>query len=464
MTRHVASFLRRLRRDRSGAVAVLVGVLIVALAAFSAIVIDLGYLFYAQRSLQASTDAAALAGAQDLNVGTGGTAIGKAIAYSGVVGGYNANPNLTVTMTSGYPQMKCLTNVGVSCGGSDSANAIAVVEQATVPLYFARVLGINSWQISATAIASARGSVPIPLDVMIVLDTTASMNEFDTSCGSGKHKIDCALLGIQTLLGGNGNYQYGLLPCSATCGSVTNGNVADPIDRVGVMVFPGLTSSSQAQYDYDCTSSTPAIAPYGASPAPTYKVLSLSSDYRISATATTMSSSSKLAKAAQAPGCAYGIQAPGGVGTFYADAITAAQTELATSGRSNVQKVIILLGDGDADASYSSGEISYAKRNNQCHAAITAAAVATAAGTWVYSIAYNANTGSTTSCNTDTFPHISACATMQQIASDPTKFYSDALGSGCTSAAHPSYTDLQTIFKDIVFSTTKPRLWPNNTT
>src|ERR1700730_8395465 len=101
MNRRVASFLCRLRRDRSGAVAVLVGVLIVVLAAFSAIVVDLGYLFYAQRTLQASADAAALAGAQDLNLGTGGTAIATAIAYSGVTGNKNANANLTVTMASG---------------------------------------------------------------------------------------------------------------------------------------------------------------------------------------------------------------------------------------------------------------------------------------------------------------------------------------------------------------------------
>ncbi len=459
MIRLATSFLRRLRRDQSGAVAVLVGVLIVVLVAFSAIVVDLGYLFYAQRTLQASADAAALAGAQDLNVGTGGTAIGKAIAYSGVVGGYNANPNLTVTMASGYPRLKCLTSTNISCGGSDSANAIVVVEQATVPLYFARVLGINSWQIAATATASARGSVPRPLDVMIVLDTTASMsNTLDPSCGAGKYKIDCALLGIQTLLGGNNN-PYGLLPCSATCGTVTNGNVADPIDEVGLMVFPGLTNSSQAQYDYDCkTSPQPAIASYKNSPV--YKVISLSSDYRISATTTTLATTSNLSKASAAPGCATGIQAIGGVGTFYADAITAAQTELVNKGRSNIQKVIILLGDGDADAT--SSNMPSGKANNQCRQAITAAATATAAGTWVYSIAYKALTSATGSCASDS-PRISACSTMQQIASDPTKFYSDDIGTGCISTAHPSYTDLQTIFKDIVFSTTNARLLPDNT-
>ena len=457
MNRFITSLLRCVCGNRSGAVAVLVGVLIFVLAAFSAIVIDLGYLFYAQRTLQASADASALAGAQDLNVGAGGTAIGKAIAYSGVVGGYNANPNLTVTMASGYPKLKCLTSTGISCGGSDLANAIVVVEQATVPLYFARVLGINSWQIAATATASAKGSVPRPLDVMIVLDTTASMNDSDT-CTGGNTKIACALLGIQTLLGGNNN-PYGLLPCSATCGAPTNGNVANPIDEVGIMVFPGLTNSSQAQYDYDCKSSpTPAITSYKSSPV--YQVISLSSDYRISATATTLTASSNLAKAAQAPGCATGIQAVGGYGTYYADAITAAQAALVSNGRPTVQKVIILLSDGDASAS--SSNMPSGKANNQCHEAITAASAATAAGTWVYSIAYGSSTSATSSCSTDS-PHISACSTMQQIASNASKFYSDAMGSGCTSAAHPSYTDLNTIFKDIVFSTTNARLLPDNT-
>jgi Flp pilus assembly protein TadG len=458
MNRRVLRLLRCVHGDRSGAVAVVVGALIFVLVAFSAIVVDLGYLFYAQRSLQASADSAALAGAQDLNVGVGGTASSMAITYSGVSGSKNANPNLTVTMASGYPQLKCFTSTGVSCGGSDSANAIVVKEQATVPLYFARVFGISSWPVGATSTASARGSVPIPLDVMIVLDTTASMNNADTSCGTGMNKIDCALLGIQTLLGGNGS-PYGLLPCSQTCGAATNGNVANPIDEVGLMVFPGLTNAAQAPLDYDCNSSAPTIVAYNASPAPTYQVVPLSSDYRISATATTLSLGSNLAKAAAAPGCTPGTQAIGGEGTFYADAITAAQNALATSGRPTVQNVIILLSDGDASAA--SGKISAGSLNNQCHEAITAAQTATAAGTWVYAIAYQAPTSG--SCSTDT-PSISACLAMQQIASDATKFYSDALGSGCVSTAHPSYTDLQTIFKDIVFSTTNPRLLPDGTT
>jgi hypothetical protein len=60
------------------------------------------------------------------------------------------------------------------------------------------------------------------------------------------------------------------------------------------------------------------------------------------------------------------------------------------------------------DASASSSNMPAGKYNNQCHEAITAAQAATAAGTWVYTIAYSAATSG--SCSTDS-PTISACST-----------------------------------------------------
>ena len=162
-------------------------------------------------------------------------AIATAIVYSGVAGQKNANPNLTATMASGYPLLKCLTNTGVSCSGPDSANAIVVREQANVPLFFAKVFGINSWQISATATAGARGGQVLPLDVMIILDTTASMNSADPSCSiSEATRLDCALAGVRTLLNG-------LWPCAqslSTCGDAVSGNVPNPVDEVRLMVSP----------------------------------------------------------------------------------------------------------------------------------------------------------------------------------------------------------------------------------
>jgi hypothetical protein len=231
------------------------------------------------------------------------------------------------------------------------------------------------------------------------------------------------------------------------------------------MVFPGLTNTSQAAYDYDCSSTpSPAIAKYSASPV--YQVLPLSSDYRSSDAATTLNTASNLVRAAQGggSGCAQGVAAIGGVATFYADAITAAQTALVANGRSGVQKAIIFLSDGDANAS--SSNMTASKVNNQCHEGITAARAATAAGTWVYSIAYGASTSPTpSSCSTDTSSHISACAAMQQIASDSTKFYSDTQNgsSGCTSSAH-SVSELIAVFQAISTSLLPPQLLSNNTT
>lgn len=437
-----SSLLSRLRRDRHGQVAILAAIVIVAIFGFTAIVVDVVYVLHAYSMLQAATRAAALAGAQDINCCSSapGTAINTAISYSAVSGNKNANPNLTVTMGSGYPMLKCLQTTGISCGGPDNANAIIVKQQATVPTYFARVLGIPAVPISVVATAGREGGVGHPADVMLVLDTTDSMNNADPSCAiSGATRLACALAGVRTLLAG----------------------ITPPSGQVGLMVFPGLTATSQVSKDYDCSSGAPKIAAYKqTSPTPVYQIIPFASDYQ--ASGGNLSTSSNLVKASGggASGCTQGLAAVGGVGTFYADAITAAQTALATNGRTGVAKMIVFLGDGDANAS--SSYMTSAKVKNQCHQAITAAQTATAAGTAVYTIAYGASTSSTSSCSTDT-THISACATLQQMASDSSKFYSDTVGgtSSCTSAAH-SITDLSQIFQDIGASLSGVRLLPND--
>lgn len=437
------------------------------IAGFTGLAVDVGNVYYAEAKLQASADAAALAGAQDINVGSGGKAISTATSYSAVAGQKNASTKLPATMMSGYPKLRCLTSTGVSCTGPDSANAIQATEQATVPMYFGEVLGIKSWQIAATALAGARGGTTNPADMMIVVDTTASMNTADPSCSiSGATREDCAMAGVRALLSYSPPPNVGgLAPCSASlanCGAAVSGNVANPVDRVGLMVFPGVTNAAQIPFDYDCSTSTPAIAKYSASPV--YQIVPLSSDYRTSYTAV-LNTSSNIVRAARGgpAGCTEGISAVGGVATFYADAITAAQAALAGSGRPSAQKVIILLSDGDANALASN--MPAGRATNECQQAITAAKAATAAGTWVYTIAYGSPTSPTPgSCSTDS-PAISACSTLQQMASDPTKFFSDTTGgtSTCTSAAH-SITNLSAIFQYIGTDASSARLLPLSTT
>ena len=113
MRRPLHPFLR-LHRDRRGAVAVLTAAIIVALAGVGAVAVDVGYAVTAQRQLQASTDAAALAGARDIGSTTNDPRQ-SATSYSAVAGNRNAPSNLNVTMASGYPLLKCFTSTGVTC-------------------------------------------------------------------------------------------------------------------------------------------------------------------------------------------------------------------------------------------------------------------------------------------------------------------------------------------------------------
>lgn len=456
---------QRIRKDERGGMAVMLAFGMTAIAGLGGLVTQEAILFRVQRSLQASTNLAALAGAQDINCCT--AAPGKAKTTAASFSSLNPVSGQTVSMVSGYPQLKCLEflkNAGVSCVGPDSANAIVVKQQVTVPLLFGSVMNLlshgqfdmSSTVVAATATAGSGGGggtgggtgTGKALDVMLVLDTTASMNNADSSCSiSGATRVICAAAGARELLK---KFQPSMV-------------------NIGLMVFPGVTTATQAAKDYDCSSSTqPTIAAYKSSPL--YQIIGLSNDYRTSDTAATLNTNSNLVKAVKggASGCSAGLSSVGGVGTYFADVVTAAQTALTTNGRAGVEKVIILLSDGDAGAS-SSNMVS-SKFANQCHQAITVAAAATAAKTKVYTVAYGATTSSTSSCSTDSPTKISACSTLQQMASTPAQFYSDTVGgsSTCTSSANPVSglgDDLLKIYKKIADSLTQPpRLLPNGTT
>ena len=425
--------------DDSGHILVMAAIGLVALIGLGGFVIDIGRVMYAQRQLQASADAAALAGAQVLPAST---AVSVANTYSSLSGQKNARANVPgVTMASGYPQLKCLTSTGLPCDPPTNANAIVVKQQVVVPMLLAQVVGFTSMTVTATATASMKGGIPHPLNVIVILDTTASMNSSCSSAVTGVSsptKLDCALAGVRALLGQ-------MWPCDqslSNCGSVTSGNVANPIDKIGLMVFPGLKASTALSQEYDCSNNITAseIAAYNASPQ--YQIVPLSSDYRTSDTSALNGSASNLVKAvdwADGNTCGssvYGVESPGGMGTYYAGAITAAQATLTSNARAGVQNVMILLSDGDASAATGG--------TNQCHGAITAAGTAKTAGTWVYSIAYGASTSG--GCSTDS-PSITPYSTMQQIASDPAKFFNQ-----------PSGADLATIFRKIAYSLMTTRL------
>jgi Flp pilus assembly protein TadG len=482
--------LRRARREESGQALVLMSLMLVLLLGFAGMVIDFGHVYFSYRALKMSTNAAALAGAEQLPNSTAAT---TATSYSGVSGNYNAWNNMPgVTMATGYPKIECLstlTSQGIACVSPANGNAIHVVEQMNVPMFFGALFGFPTAHISASATASARGAVSSPYDVAIILDTTQSMSDADTDCGSGETRLSCALQGVQVLL-------QNMAPCgasSSTC-SISNGVSTNSVDRVALFVFPNVTYST-ASYDYDCSSSNPTIPVYsfptagastynpGTGTSATYQLTPFYSDYKTSDTSSTLNTSSILTKAVNGKSGCTGITNPGGDGTYYAGVIYAAQAALVqqvaadtAAGNTPGQPVIIILSDGEAQASASQMNTkasgyntkgTYPSSVDECAQAVTAAQYAAAQGTRVYSVAYGSEaTGCEVSEGGTDTTTITPCTTMQQIASNPQYFYSDynqsGSGSTCQSASQPT-TNLKQIFTDIAGDFTLARLIPDNT-
>ena len=512
----------RLYHEQEGQVIFLVAALMVGLLGMAAISIDLGFAMHAQRELQASADAAATAAALDLsnnlssntayqsaycasgvdNNGFKSAGYGSVVCPNGKSSGQNVFSDLSgVTMvsdsTATYPVAACLsqlTALGLACDNAASANAIAVMETVTVPTFFGKVFGISSITLKAQSLAAMKGGTPTPANIMMVVDSTASMGTTDTSCASdtgisSPTREDCSKYGVRTLL-------KGLAPCP---GGATSCASASVVDQVTLLTFPGLASSSDAPYDYNnCGNNFQSsyVAPYAGPPSsqpPYFTIVANASDYK-SSSSTLNGASSNIVKAVDwtdGNSCTktqYGIQDPGGEGTYYAGVITEALSDLTaiTGARAKMQGAIILLSDGAANSTWcspctgsqkmqftSTTPSSYGQQ--ECHQAISAAQTAAntensvGLKTWVYAVAYGATT-STSDCSTDTSPTITPCTTLgggettggggtQGIASDANKFYSDKVNN-CVSQAHPDITDLGAIFTNISYDFLTTRLLP----
>jgi Flp pilus assembly protein TadG len=507
MNQHNKSFLRRAHKDQRGQALVMVAFMMVGFFAMAAFVIDFGRIYFSFRELQASTDAAALAGAQTLpSTSSTNGAVATATLYSSLAGNKNTYSNLpNVTFVSGYPKLRCLTStsIGLPCldssgniVSSGGANAIQVMQQVSVPLTFASVIGTSSVTLTASATASMRGAARAPYNVAIVVDSTPSMRSRDTDgLGCSGTKEYCALQGVQTLMGE-------LSPCGASqssCGSATNGNVLYPVDEISLLTFPAVTTST-APDDYCSPSGTvstqayplPTGPPYTTltgTPTPTYQIVNFSSDYRSSDTANSLNTSSNLTKGAGGTGTGCnGLQDNGNRNTYYAGAIyNAASLLLNQQSLRNpnsltpapTQNAMIILGDGDSNSVTLNGDgvvdlastasrtlTTYPSYVDQCQQAVYAANWATSKGITVYSVAYDAQGSGTCAYDTSASPPvnkagITGCQTMEQLASSHSKFYTS--NSSCELSDGNTTMSLNAIFTAIAGDMTVARLVPDNT-
>lgn len=484
MTHNRDLFLRPTHKNRRGQALVFIGLMMTALVGLMALVINYAMVYIGQNQLTVATQAAALAGAEAMSQpgATAASTTAAVTAYSSASGNANASSILSgASFVSGYPSLSCLTTLqnvyGVYCYGPGATNAIVVKQQATVPQFFS-MFGAGNLTLTATATASMKGSSAGPYNIALVIDTTRSMTDTDSDSQCKSTRISCALAGVTVLL-------KNLSPCiwsQSSCGSATNGNVANSVDRVSLLVFPAVTTAT-ASVDYSC-SGTLATAAY-ATPFPatsTYQIVGFSSDYRASDTATSLTSTSDLVAAVGGSTGSPCIVAKGGYGTYYAQAIYAAQAYLVSEQSSypNSQNVMILISDGDASATCTTSSqgvctagamiganttsTTYPSTLQQCHQAIAAAQAAANAGTRVYAVAYGAEASG---CSTDTNPSITPCETMQQIASSSGYFFSDYTATGgtssCISASQP-VSSLAQIFEIIAGDLSVAKIVPNGTT
>jgi hypothetical protein len=370
--------------------------MLVVLLGMVGMVIDVGYAYYTQRSLQSSADAAALAGAQELP--DSAKAISTATAYSGSTGNKNARVNVKNVKTT--VRTRCLA----SSPGCRPVNAVTVDETAGVKTAFLGLFGFGALDVHIKSTACSPCSAK-PLDIMLVLDRTGSMcqdhnGNSDPACTD----LNNARNGIKTFLGFmDSSRQW-----------------------VGLDVLPPATSVSNR-----C--STPTEANYNSGSA-AYTIVPLSKDY--SGAKGALNSSSDLV---QTLNC----QKANGR-TSYATAIEKAQDELDLHGRADIPDIIIFLSDGAANIGPTFYSTKSPYRMQPCHQGVTSAAGVKSRGTVIYSIGYDldAVNGGANTCTdylgNNEKPAITAYQAIQQIASDPKKFYNK-----------PDPGQLNTIFSDI---------------
>jgi len=122
------SFFLRLLMEARGQTTMMVGLAALAFIGITGVAIDLGHGYFALQQLQASSNAAALAGAAAMPNTT--AAISAVTLYSATSGGNNANSNLTSVSLGSTPSFKCLSTLSTKLGlGCPTASGSVVVRK-----------------------------------------------------------------------------------------------------------------------------------------------------------------------------------------------------------------------------------------------------------------------------------------------------------------------------------------------
>jgi Flp pilus assembly protein TadG len=157
------------RRNQSGQAFVLTVLFMTALIGMAALVVDLGSWFRQHRQLQATADAASLAGAQELPTSPG---LADSLARSYANQNTSGLTGMTVTFTTKF----------------ESNDTIHVHVQKPAPGFFSKVFGVDSVNEGAKAVARTGGMQSAKYVAPIVVKNTHPML---TGAGCGQSGSPC---------------------------------------------------------------------------------------------------------------------------------------------------------------------------------------------------------------------------------------------------------------------------------
>jgi uncharacterized membrane protein len=177
----------RLAREERAQILVMSAILMPVFFVMAAATIDIGYVYLSYSQLVASTNAAALAGAEAINYPSLGAPVTVATDYGSQSGELNAKGNLVNVATTAAVSCNTalesaptsVTCVQYSGSGSNTANVIKVTQTAKVHTFFAGLFGATWVNLSATSYALRGGAQSIPTNIAIVVDSTRSMGTVD---------------------------------------------------------------------------------------------------------------------------------------------------------------------------------------------------------------------------------------------------------------------------------------------
>jgi Flp pilus assembly protein TadG len=374
--------IKRFQRDERGVSLVFAAFAITGIMLAAGISIDLSRYYLAKAQLNASVQQAALGGATNFYPYVDSTTQVRAAANAVLTA--NAMPSL-MTTTAASITFRCsnelktntlkyvtMKSASATCSNVNQANVVRVYQTATVNLAFARFLKTNSLGIYAMSEAMPFGSlttsaVKKPANIAIIVDTTASMSTTDNNCknanGTALSRLDCVKMGLSYLFNGlaGADAKLQLLTFPPIDSTNNGGNVGEDVCNPSGSINIGSKYGNYNGTPYAAANEQYTVIPSVSAGGPPTAVATNTASYMKDTTMSgVLNPNSPFYKALGAyangdskpinnPSCT-GLQNPGGLGTYYGDSLAWARNNLTFNNDGTRQDVIILLSDGQANA------------------------------------------------------------------------------------------------------------------